>query len=119
MAGDLHKQRAGDKAPACTVLSVQQSLTQTSMTPVPHPPCSHHLTLRDVFVSPDEKSPRRETRCRCGRGETKMGAALNGISMDALGSGESTRTGALHQTESALRVTEVQTRKSKYTIFYK
>ena len=39
-------------APAHTALSVQQFLTKNSMTPVPHPPYSPDLTLRDFFLFP-------------------------------------------------------------------
>ena len=65
MMGDL-------QAPAHTVLSVQQFLTNNSMTLVPNPPYSPDLAVSDLFfVSLDEKSPQREMFCQCGRGETK------------------------------------------------
>ena len=35
-----------------TTLSVQQFLTKTSMTPVPHPPYSLNLTPNDYFLFP-------------------------------------------------------------------
>ena len=61
-------------APAHTVLSGQQFLTKTSMIPMPHPPYSSNLTrVTFFFVSLDEKSPQRETFCRCGTGESKNG----------------------------------------------
>ena len=42
-------------APAHTTLSGQHFLTKNGVTPVPHLPYSPGLTLRDYFVSPDEK----------------------------------------------------------------
>ena len=59
-------------APAHTTLSVQQFLIPNVMTPCAPPSIftqSHPKWL--VFLSPDEKSPQRETFGWCGRGETK------------------------------------------------
>ena len=43
-----------------TVHCVQQILTQTSMTPRPHPPYTPDLTPKRLFfVFPDEKRPQR------------------------------------------------------------
>ena len=51
---------------------------------MPHPPHSPDLTPSNFsFVSPDEKSPQRETFCPCGRGETKKkGRSTKRIKID-------------------------------------
>ena len=65
--------------PAHSVLSVQQSVPKTGMSPVPHPPYSLDLAPGD-FVSPDlKKNPQRKMFCQRGRGETKSAEALIGI----------------------------------------
>ena len=76
-------------------------LTKNSMTPVPHPPYSPHLASNNFFfVSPDEKSPERETA-----------EALKGIGIDKFKNcfeqWKKVSIGVLHQMESTLRATEV------------
>ena len=75
---------------------------------MPHPPHSPDLTLRNFsFVSPDEKSPQRETFCPCGRGETKKKAeALKGSKSTTSKTSELWKN-VLQQMESMLKVTEV------------
>ena len=59
-------------SPAHTMLSVQQYLTKSGMTPLSHPPYSPDLILSNMFFVPlDEKSPQREIFCQCGKTETK------------------------------------------------
>ena len=103
--------------PAHTMLNIQQFLTKHSMNPVPHPPYSPDLTPSDFFfVSPDEKSPQRETFCWCGGGETKNAEALKGVKIEfkqnrvkkLFWAVEKTiLIGVWHQKESTLKVTEV------------
>ena len=57
--------------PAHTTVSVQQFLTKNDITPGPALPIYQILPWAMFFVSPDEKSPQRETFCQCGRGKTK------------------------------------------------
>ena len=104
-----------------TALSVPQFLTQNSMTPMPHPLYSSHLTTSDFFfVSPGEKSPQRETFCQCGRDETKMAEALKSTSSKTvLGNRKDISIDVLHQMESTSKVTEILKCKKKYTIFNK
>ena len=55
-----------------SVLSDQQFLTKKWHDPRAHPPNSPNLSLSDFFfVSPDGKTPQRDTFCQYGRGETK------------------------------------------------
>ena len=69
----LFRDRWFTSTPAPTVLNVQQFLTKNRVKPVPHPPYSSDLALSDFIfvVSPDEKSPQRETFCWCERGLKK------------------------------------------------
>ena len=82
------------------------------MTPVSHPPYSPDLALSDIFVSLDEKSPSKETFCRCGRGETKNDRSSK-RRQNRRGQklfravGKTVSIGVLHQMESTLKVTEV------------
>ena len=101
-------------APAHTLLSIQQFLTQNSMTPMPHPPYLPDFALRKFFLLlfPQMKSPQRETFCLCGIDETKkMAEALNEFKIDEFTNcfeqGKNISIDVLHQMESVLKVTEV------------
>ena len=52
---DTHFIMGGLPAHLPTPCSVKQFLNENSMTPVPHPPYSPDLTLRDFFCSPGIK----------------------------------------------------------------
>ena len=113
-------------APAHTPWSAQQFLTKNHMTPVSTPPCSHDLTPSDVFfVSRDEKKPQRETFGQHGRGGTRTGRSTkrhqhqHQVQTLFWVVEKNVLIGVLHQTESALKVPEVQTCKNEHTIFYK
>ena len=100
-------------SPAHTALSVQQFLTKTGVTPVPHPPYSPNLTPSDFFLFPWMKKVLKG-KCFADVEEVKqkMAAVLklmnsNTVSVDVF-----------YQTESTLKVTEVETCKNKCTIFY-
>ena len=100
------------------MLSVQQFLTKSSMTPVLHHPIHlilPRVTFFPVVVSPDGKSPQREVFRRCGRGETnnnkKTAETLKGIKINKFKNcseqWENVSVGVLNQMESTLKVTKV------------
>ena len=97
-------------APAHTVLSVHQFLTEHIMILMSHPPYSPDLAPTDLFfVSLAEKSPQRKTDVK--EVKQKTAEALQGIQSEEFKNGfewwKNVSIGALHQTESTLAVTEV------------
>ena len=85
-------------------------------TSLPHPFYSLDPALTNFFgavVSLDEKSPQRETLCKCGRGKTKNNCRSTKSwskmmrSKTVLSSGKFFSIGLMHQMESALKVNEV------------
>ena len=89
-----------------------------------HPSYSPNLTPSDFFLFPQIKSV-LQGKCFADVVEVKQktAEALQGIQIDelknCLSSGKTILTDGLHQMESTREVTEVQTYKNKYTIFYK
>ena len=111
--------------PAHPVLRVQQFLTQNGMTPVPQLPYSSNLALSNIFffVSLDEKVLKERCFADVEEVKQKTAEALKSIKIHEFKNyfeqWEKVSIGVLHQMENTLKVTEVQTCKSKYTIFYK
>ena len=98
--------------PAHTELSVQQFLNKNGMTPVTHPPYSPNPNMSNILIIfPDDKSPQRETFCRCGRGEKKIAEVLKVIKIEefknCFDQWKYVLLGVLHQMESSLKATEV------------
>ena len=114
-------------APVHAMASVQQFLTQNSMTPIPHSPYSCHIALSDLFlVFLDEKIPQREMFHQCERGETnkqtkngRITKSHRNLWVQKLSSGENVSIGVLNQMESTSKVTEIWTCKNTHKIFYK
>ena len=72
-------------APAHPMLSFQQFLTKTGMTPVPHPPCSPDLALSNYFLFPWMKKVLKGKQFADGEEvKQKMSEALKGIKIDKL-----------------------------------
>ena len=75
-----------------------------------------------LFCFLEEKSPQMQMFCQCGRGETKNGRSTKRhqnwcVQKLFLNSGKNVLKGVLHQMESTLKVTEVETCKNKYIFF--
>ena len=78
------------------------------MTPMPHPP--FHLTPNDFFVSPEEKSPQGKRFADVEDVKQKTSEALKGIKIREFKNcfeqwEKKVSIVALHQMESALKVT--------------
>ena len=76
------------------------------------PPYSPDLALSDFFfVSPDEKSPQRETSCDVEEVKQKTAEALKAIKIDKFKNfwavEKNVLIGVLHQMESTFKGTEV------------
>ena len=108
MVGDLRVHLA------TATLKDQQFLTKKQHDPFALPSlltrsCPKQLFL---FVSPDEKSPQRETFYWCGIGETKNSGSTKRyqnkrVQRPFWALGKNTSIGVLHQMENTLKVTEV------------
>ena len=71
--------------PAHTVLTVWQFLAKNGMTPVPHPPCSPHLTSSDFLLFPRMKKVLKGKRFADGEAvKQKTAETLKGIKSDEL-----------------------------------
>ena len=103
MMGDLR---------AHTAMSVQQFLTKNGMTPVPYPLYLPDLALSDIFLFPPMKKFLKG-KCFANVGEVKQKTAesLKAIKVDKFKNcfeqWKNISTGALHQMESTLKVTEI------------
>ena len=93
------------------MLTVQQFLTQTVMTPMPRPPCPPDLTLSNCFLFSQMKTFLKRKHADVEEVKQKMAEALKGIKIDEfktfLSSRKNISIDILHQMQSTSEVTEV------------
>ena len=105
-------------APAHTVLSVQRFLTKNGTA---NPLYSPDLALSNFFLFPwMKKVLKGKSFAHVEEAKQKITEVLKASTLmrsKLLSSGKNVSGGALHQTESTLKVTEISICKHKYTIF--